>query len=253
MGGRMAGGTWMRRLGGVAVGVFLLLSSTLMTGALSYYPPGPQGAIGISQPVIQQQLVLEEGEFVKSVTMLLDGAPVEAVLDASGLVHYTPPEPLQPGEHTVRLTVEIGEQSGRFTYAPLVSRFTFTVAQGAKSGLPAPGPEQVRALERVNQYRQAAKLPPLSYSPVLGAAAGGHARYLAANPAQIEVDAHAEAAGQNLFVGTYVGDRARFFGYMGGVFEVINFTDRAELAVDGWMDTIYHRIPLLAPGNTQMG
>jgi len=49
------------------------------------------------------------------------------------------------------------------------------------------------------------------------------------------------------------GARARFYGYGGGVSEIINFTHRAEDAVDGWMATLYHRLPMIYPGNTEMG
>ena len=242
----------MRRLGGAMVAALLLLS-TQLAGAVSYYPPGPQGSVGLSRPTIEQQLVLDEGEYVKSVQMTLDGVDVRPQVDASGRVNYTPTEPLSAGEHQVRISVEIGESTGRYTYAPLVSRFSFRVAEGAQGVLPLPGPEQRRALEHVNGLRTAAGLVPMTYSTALGAAAGGHARYLVTNPDQVQRNAHGETAGTSLFVGATVGARAQFYGYQGGAGEIINFTDRAELAIDGWMDTLYHRIPLLAPGNTELG
>jgi uncharacterized protein YkwD len=149
--------------------------------------------------------------------------------------------------------VEVGTGIADWFYDPVVSTFTFTVDAGAVERLPAPGAEELRALQRVNQLRRVAGLAPMSYSAILGAAAGGHARYLAANPAQADRNAHGETQGTPGYFGATPGQRVSYYGYAGGSAEVIHFTDKAEEAVDGWMDTLYHRLPLIHPGNGEMG
>lgn len=118
---------------------------------------------------------------------------------------------------------------------------------------PAPGPEARLALEQVNRYRIAAGLPPVAYDPALGAAAQAHAAYLAANPDQWEPNAHTEVPGAPGFTGRRPADRAARQGYGGGVGEIVHFAGPAEQAVDGWMQTLYHRLPLLSPRTTAIG
>jgi uncharacterized protein YkwD len=221
--------------------------------ALAYYPAGPRGSVGIRRPVIYQQFSLAPGEAITAARMWLDGMEVRPVWDGSGRVSYTPEQDLAPGEHTVRLDVQVAPASPGFYYDPVVSTYTFTVAADAAPAYTAPGPEELRALQRVNRYRQAAGLPPMHYAAALGMAAERHARYLAANPAVRQYDAHQEVPGTPLYFGGDGLERARYFGYGGAVSEVINFTHRAEEAVDGWIDTLYHRIPLLDPAVTEMG
>lgn len=241
-----------RRAIGLVV-LALMLLSTQPAGAVSYKSAKPRGTLGLSRPAISQQFYLSPGESIRSAQMLLDGKAVAPAWDAEGLVSYVPPEPLAEGVHTVRLSVQISSGIGGWEYAPVVSDFSFTVAQGAVAVLPQPGPEALRALERVNAYRTAARQSPLKYNNSLGAAAAGHARYLAQNPAQIDLNAHGQTAGTPLFFGTNPGERVQYYGYGGGAAEIINFTDRAEDAVDGWMATLYHRLPMIYPGNTEMG
>jgi uncharacterized protein YkwD len=242
----------IRRGAGFLLAACVLLAAQV-AGALAYYPAGPQGTVGVSRPTISQQMVLESGDSILGAQMWLDGIRVQPIWDGSGLVRYTPSQPMAPGPHTVELSVDVAPAQTGFSYDPVVSKFKVTVGPEAVAVLPGPGPEELRALEQVNKYRQAAGLPGLSYSPALGAAALGHARYLAANPGQETVNAHREQPGTPLYVGTTSEDRARYYGYIQHTAEVINYTDRAEMAVAGWMDTLYHRIPLIHPGNQVFG
>ena len=55
------------------------------------------------------------------------------------------------------------------------------------------------------------------------------------------------------FFGAGPGDRSNYFGYGAGgaedAFEGVN----ALASVDGWMDTVYHRTPILTYGLTDIG
>lgn len=241
-----------RRAVGLLV-LALMLLATQPAGAVSWWPATPRGTVGISRPTISQQFSLSVGESISAVQMLLDGRAVQPTWDAEGRVAYVPPEPLAEGLHQVRLTVEITSGKTGWEYDPVVSNFSFVVAQGALVTLPQPGPEELRALQRVNEYRKAAGQTPMTYNESLGAAAAGHARFLVTNPSQIDLNAHGETAGLAGFFGQTAGERVRFYAYDGGVSEIINWTDRAEDAVDGWMATLYHRLPMIYPGNTAMG
>ncbi len=109
------------------------------------------------------------------------------------------------------------------------------------------------ALEQVNRYRAAAGLTAIAYDPALGAAAQAHAEYLAANPDQWARDVHGEVPDAPGFTGRRPADRAARHGYRGGAGEIIHFAGPAEKAVDGWMETLYHRLPLISPNTAEMG
>lgn len=237
---------------GLVLAALLLLWSQVAS-AFMYHPPTPSGTIGVSRPQIAQKLDLQPGDRIAYAEMWLDGKRVYPKWDAAGMVSYQPAKPLEPGLHEVQLTVRVIPADPDAFYDPLQSSFSFTVAAGAVADLPAPGPEELRALDRVNQYRALAGLAPLVYDPRLAAAARSHASYLMRNPAQIEIDAHRERPGTPGFLAESGGERVRYFAYPGGFAEVINFVARAEDAVDSWIDTLYHRIPLLHPGMSDMG
>jgi hypothetical protein len=241
-----------RRLTGLLVALLVLLGSQV-AGAFGYYKGSPQGDLGVTRPTVSQQFVLGQGESILRASMWLDGTRVEPHWDSTGLVSYTPPAGLAPGTHTVRLSVEVNPGTQGYRYDPVVSTFSFSVQPDAVELLPAPGPEELRALQWVNQYRHALGLEPMTFHLSLGASAERHARYLIANPSQQDLDPHTEQAGTPLYFGATGSARARYFGYGGGNSEVINWTQRAEEALDGWMSTIYHRLPLIYPGNTEMG
>lgn len=232
----------------VAVVLFVFALAPSVSG-LSLYEPTPQTLVGFSRPPITQQFVLSAGEQILSVTMRVNGQPVPATFTPEGLVQYIPDRPLLPGEYEVDLSVQV--QPG-FVIRPVVTRFLFTVSPNAISEFPTITQEERSALAHVNLYRVRAGLPALGYNSTLAAAAVQHANYIVRNP-ESKSDAHHQTAGLPLFFGRGPGDRARYFTYPGGVAEVINFVDRAEDAVDGWMESLYHRLPLLYPGITEVG
>jgi len=221
--------------------------------AFSYYSAVPQGAVGWAAPRIAQRLILDPGDRIAAVEMWLDGKQVTPRWDESGLVYYDPPEPLAPGEHRVRMVIHVVPDQRGYVYAPVTSEFTFTVGTGAVPVLPSAGAEEEAALAAVNRYRSLAGVAPVRLDSRLVAAAALQAEYLIRNPSQMDVDAHRQVPSAPGFVAEGPGGRARYYAYDGGVSEVINFTRRAEDAVANWMDTLYHRVPLIHPGMTEMG
>lgn len=238
----------LRQLAAV-LATLLFLTCAQPSEAYRYTPPGPTGSVGLARPTIGQQLLLDPGESISKAEMWLDGRPVPVQVDPGGLVSYTPDAPLSPGTHTVKLSIQVETGEPGYYYPLRTTQFSFQVVDGAIAVLPDPDPESLRALAWVNKYRAAAGLAPMTYDQSLGLAAAGHARYLAENHLQ----GHYQQPGTPLYFGYAPADRVSYYGYVGGVSEVVHFVDRAEEAVDGWMETIYHRIPLIHPGNRVMG
>lgn len=105
------------------------------------------------------------------------------------------------------------------------------------------------ALDRVNAYRQPLGLSPLVADATLAEGAEAHAYYFLFNfgqPSESGLGVHAEDPSLPGFTGENPLVRDRHFGYggnRGG--EVINhvFTPRAN--VQSWVDSVYHRYPII--------
>lgn len=243
-----------RRFGRVTLlAVALVLLWMEAAFAFTYFAPVPQGTVGWARPRIVQRFNLEPGDRIVAAEMWLDGRPVTPAWDDTGLVYYDPPGPLEPGAHHVRLTVRVVPGREGYVYAPVTSEFTITVTADAPAVLPPAGAEGAAALAAVNRYRLTAGVSPVVLDARLSAAAALQASYLVANPDQVTVDAHRQTPSTPGFVAESAAGRARYYAYDGGTAEVINFKERAEEAVAGWIDTLYHRVPLLHPGMREMG
>lgn len=240
-----------RRLAAAAVFVAVILSANLAS-ASSRYAPVPQGAIGLSRPTIGQRWDLTDGDRLVDAEMWLDGQKTPVTWDpSSGWVAYTPRVPLGAGPHHVKLVVQLDPSRPGWYYKPDVSEFDFTVAPGAVDVLPGADLEAAHTLAYLNGYRRAAELAVMSFEPALGLAAQMHAQHLAADPTAA---AHEEAPGSPYFTGVEPWHRAAFYGYQaGGVWEVVTWVGGGEAAVDNWLATLYHRIALVKPGNTDFG
>jgi tetratricopeptide (TPR) repeat protein len=114
-----------------------------------------------------------------------------------------------------------------------------------------PTPELRRAaLDTVNGYRAAVGLPPVAEDPALSQGAEAHAYYYLFNLGQPQLQGlgiHSEDESLPGFTGASSVLRDRHFGYAGtrGA-EVIDHVATPEGSVRVWMDSVYHRYPLLA-------
>jgi hypothetical protein len=124
-------------------------------------------------------------------------------------------------------------------------------ADAAESGA---SPSARRAAEIVGEIRRAAfgKWVPedeiaLRVEPELGAGCRAHALYLARHPKQLEAwpDAHEEYPDQEGFSALGAGAGSRSVIAPG--------TSNEQEAIDGWMATFYHRLPLTSPGLIGIG
>lgn len=117
-------------------------------------------------------------------------------------------------------------------------------------------PEQVAAAEWINWSRAAVSLPALGSDPILTAAAQAHADYITAHTPSYDagLSLHAEVAGTDGFTGATWVDRAAHAGWEGPILgEVIAYQPLAVASVWQWMNSLYHRLPLLGPAASSLG
>ncbi len=108
-----------------------------------------------------------------------------------------------------------------------------------------------RALAAVNATRRAAGLPAVTLDERLMSAAVAHSFYWLFNqarPSQQGLGIHGETPGTPGFAGSGVYDRDNVFGWADGpVGEDITHVGTPEAAVGDWVDSVYHRFPILRP------
>lgn len=110
--------------------------------------------------------------------------------------------------------------------------------------------QRTAALARVNQWRAAIGVPPITRHPSLDKAAQSHADYHTKNPGSV----HDEASGHPGFTGISFADRAQAAGYpsssinedMGGSGDIL-------ASLNWFIGTINHRLPLLDPRYIHIG
>lgn len=123
-----------------------------------------------------------------------------------------------------------------------------------------PTEQQKIAIDRVNHYRSLVGLGPVTLNRDINEATLAHAEY----DARHNLAGHTENEGDDGFTGTWPWDRMRHFGYD-------DFTYATEVcstrwassddvlgidpawAVDSWIDTVYHRLPLINPNVYEAG
>jgi uncharacterized protein YkwD len=114
-----------------------------------------------------------------------------------------------------------------------------------------------RALILVNERRLAVGTHLLTADARLQEAATAHAEFVVANFALYQetgLSVHEEDASWDGFTGETFGDRVRSFGYeLNSGWEIIAFYDDPDAAMDAWMQTLYHRIPILHPNAWELG
>ena len=119
----------------------------------------------------------------------------------------------------------------------------------AVEGLPGLSVEE-RAVARVNRYRESLGLVPVGLHEALTRAARSHARYLLRN----EGRGHVEDPALPGFTGVHPWDRTAAVGYpFPGIWEDVHYLGDPVASVDGWIDSVYHRIPILQPNLREVG
>jgi hypothetical protein len=122
------------------------------------------------------------------------------------------------------------------------------------AGAPA---EAVTALNAENTLRVAMGVPCANLVLTLCTAAQNHCNYYTTNQGSSTCEAasaHSEISGCPQFTGESAGTRMKAAGYTGnGWSECMAFSGNPASAVKMFVDSVYHRIPVLSPWYTDMG
>ncbi|GAC1482292.1 MAG: hypothetical protein PVSMB9_07990 [Candidatus Dormibacteria bacterium] len=114
-----------------------------------------------------------------------------------------------------------------------------------------------QALVAVNRYRKLAGLSPVGLSPIIHQSAMAHAYYTFFNAASASIrdlGIHKEQADGQGYVGDNVLTRAQHFGYpTRSMAEVITHRQDPGGAVSDWIDSVYHRFPILRADLLELG
>jgi Flp pilus assembly protein TadD len=144
---------------------------------------------------------------------------------------------------------------------------TIAAVSGADGPRPrplvVPNPDAERAahglvaLAEVNRARAAAGVAPVILDPQLSQSAAAHCFYWLANnalPAVADLGIHRETPGTPGFTGVRAGDRANAAGWHGvSISEDITHRGGAAPAVSDWVDSVYHRFPIIRPDLHSIG
>ena len=141
-----------------------------------------------------------------------------------------------------------------------------SVASGGASPAPATSyldldkaaaDREALALATVNRYRRLAGLSPVTSSSVIHQSAVAHAFYTFFNGALASIrdlGIHKEESKAQGYIGDNVLTRAQHFGYpQRSMAEVITHRADPAAAVQDWIDSVYHRIPLLRADLLELG
>jgi hypothetical protein len=117
----------------------------------------------------------------------------------------------------------------------------------APSGIDA---NTAAAYQLESQTRAAMGSPCATLVPALDTSAANHCAYYAANKATAScvANAHVEVSGCTSFVAAQFGARETAAGYTGRpASETMAFDDNGARAVQTWIDSVWHRTPILSP------
>jgi uncharacterized protein YkwD len=117
---------------------------------------------------------------------------------------------------------------------------------------------QIVSIGYVNELREILDLPSMTEIEDINSAAQAHAEYFEMHCSQYmsaSLSPHSEnPSWPEGFTGANFYDRMQYFGYQGSPgWEVMAFVGSSTGSVDGWMATLYHRIPFVHPGASEMG
>jgi hypothetical protein len=131
------------------------------------------------------------------------------------------------------------------------------VASAAASGCPMPAgveAEAGAAVEGVNRLRMKAGLGCIEVSAAIGTAATRHCGYYTSNSGSCVAKPHKESASCAGFTGSTFAERLHAASYDGNpTFEVMAYVGHGMPAVEQWLGSIWHRLPLLSPRVDQAG
>ena len=127
-------------------------------------------------------------------------------------------------------------------------------------GAGCPGPpagvsaDAAAALDLTNTVRAAMGAPCAAMITEINLASERHCQYYAANTGMCIANPHAEVMGCAMFVGAQFWNRMAAAGYTGSpASEVMAFSSDGRSSVQQWIDSVWHRTPVLSPWVRDLG
>ena len=132
------------------------------------------------------------------------------------------------------------------------------LAEFAPSGCPEPppgmAPAAYEAIEAVNRTRKLADLGCVELVPEINIAAEQHCQYYMSNTGACTSNPHREKESCTNFTAETFSDRLRRHKYPGDPrFEVMAYVGSGQVSVQQWLDSVWHRLPILSPEVDQAG
>ncbi|BBI35541.1 stalk domain-containing protein [Cohnella abietis] len=113
---------------------------------------------------------------------------------------------------------------------------------------------QIEALNYVNEIRAKIGVKPVKLNAYVTKAAENHAKYISINKTLWDgLEVHFERAGKVGYTGATPTDRIIAAGGFQSAGEIVTGASTAKAAIDSWLDTAYHREPLVDPNATEFG
>ena len=117
-------------------------------------------------------------------------------------------------------------------------------------------PQQIKALERVNHYRKLVGVPTVDMLANINQMSTDHCACYSQHLSEYNstgMSPHDESSAWPEPCYGGLGERMAAHGVQGGASEVMAFMNNPVGAVDGWIATLYHRLPLTDPGTKSIG
>jgi len=158
------------------------------------------------------------------------------------------------GQVTVALGGSIAAEAGLIPSSALTAESS--TAPAPPSPAVAAPQASAQAMDIINAYRAAAGVAPANFNQQLAQAAGSHVAYYDANRGDSSLAGmglHNETSGRAGFSGPSFADRARAAGYSGGTVTENAGFGGVNRAIEWYMNTVNHRLPLIHPSALDMG
>lgn len=239
----------LREFGLIGLTIFLAftlfpLSSVNADTSIWYYPPYPQGEVGIATPEIGWRIFIDDNE-LEDAQFIVNGIKytTEYNLDRNGIFLNLD----KPLTGVINVTARI--KLKRYNW--IEKSWSFTISKSSLTTLPQANLAQLKAIDYANDYRYIMKLPLFESNSALNMSAQVHANY----QNTVGKLTHYQSSANPAFIGESVKDRAAYYGFNGMVAEDISYNTKPSIqkSVDDLFDAPYHRIPFLNPALDRLG
>ena len=128
------------------------------------------------------------------------------------------------------------------------------VPSGCGAGPQGMDQQAVDAMETLNRLRKSAGLDCVALSREASVAAERHCQYYQANSGNCIAKPHREMQTCRAFTAETFSDRLAMTSYTGAPrFEVMAYVGHGPTSVQQWLDSVWHRIPILSPDVDEAG